>query len=240
MHMPIHPRTRPHHGYGFTLVELLVVITIIVALAAMAMLGMPKIIERGRKVQALAQFKELAVGFAGFESENNRPLIPYEQRVAGQDTLYSVPGGKFSNGIVVAVLGGSGGKHAYRVVDFKVKDVNPREEIYMVFKYAENKSNGVGRDGVYYDPWGRPLMMAVNAFKSTNPNAVLVDANPTTPGKNDSQLDTLGLAVYSDTKPRNESYVIWTYGKDGKKGSEESKGKKLPPYRGSDDVVSWQ
>jgi hypothetical protein len=53
-------------------------------------------------------------------------------------------------------------------------------------------------------------------------------------------LDTLGLAVYSDTKPRNESYVIWTYGKDGKKGSEESKGKKLPPYRGSDDVVSWQ
>jgi prepilin-type N-terminal cleavage/methylation domain-containing protein len=225
---------------GFTLVELLVVITIVVTLAVMAMVGLPGFIDRGRKVQALAAFKDLAVGFAGFEAENNRPLIPYEQRVAGQDTLYGVPRGKYSNGIVVAVLGGASDNLAYRLVDFKIKDINPKEEAYMRFKFATTKVNGVGPDGVFYDPWGKPLMFAVNAFKSTNPGAVLVELNTTMPGKNDSRLDTQGLAEYSDTKPGDDTYVIWSYGKDGKKGSETTKTKKLPRYQGSNDVVSWK
>jgi prepilin-type N-terminal cleavage/methylation domain-containing protein len=238
--MQFHLRPKLRHAHGFTLVELMVVITIVAVLATMAMIGTPKLIDKGRKVQALTQFRELAVGFAGFEAENNRPILPYEQRVAGQDTLYGVTGGAFSNGILVAVLGGTDSHLPYRVVNFKVKDVNPKEEVYMIFKFAENKKNGVGRDGVYYDPWGRPMMFAVNAFKSTNPDANLVDNNTTTPGKNDLHLDTQGRAVYSDTQPREEAYVMWTYGKDGKKGGAESKGRKIPPYKGSDDVVSWQ
>ncbi|MCX6877868.1 MAG: type II secretion system protein [Verrucomicrobia bacterium] len=238
--MSVPSRIHPRPAHGFTLVELLVVITIIGVLATMAMVGMPKFVEKGRKVQVLAEFRELAVGFAAFESENNRPLIPYGQREAGQDTVYGNKGGEFSNGIVVAVLGGVGENLPYRVVDFNVKDINPREEVYTVFKLADKKKNGVGADGVFYDPWGRPLMFAVNAFKSSNPNAVLVDVNPTNPGKNDSRLDTMGLAEYSDTKPRDEPYVMWTYGKDGMKGGEESRGKRIPPYNGSDDVVSWK
>jgi len=34
--------------------------------------------------------------------------------------------------------------------------------------------------------------------------------------------------------------VIWTYGKDGKKGNGDTKGKRLPVYQGSGDVVSWK
>lgn len=231
---------QPRRGRGFTLVELLVVITIIAVLATVSILGAPKLIDRGRKVQALTQFRELSVGMAAFESDNNRPLIPYEQRVAGQDTVYGDVGGEFSNAIVVAVLGGTGENLSYRPMDFKVKDVNPKEEVYMIFKTAEKNKNGVTANGVIHDPWGRELMFAVNAFKSSNPNAILVENNTTTPGKNDSRLDTKGLAVYSDTQPREQSYVMWTYGKDGKKGGEESRGRKIPPYSGSDDVVSWK
>jgi prepilin-type N-terminal cleavage/methylation domain-containing protein len=240
--MQAYPRFRrcPRPAAGFTLIELLVVIAIIGAMATMAMVGAPRFIEKGKKVQALAQFKEMAVGFASYEAENNRPLIPSEQRAAGQDTVYGDKGGEFSNGIVVAVLGGVSEGLPYQVMDFKIKDINPKEEVYMVFKLADKKKNGVGSDGIFYDPWGKPMMFAVNAFKSTNSNAVLVDFNETNPGKNDSRLDTKGLGEYSDTKPRDESYVMWSYGKDGVKGGQESKARKLPPYNGSDDIASWK
>ena len=238
MHSQLESRHRPAHG--FTLVELLVVIVIIGVLAGIAMVETPKFINKGRKVQALTQFKELALGFGAFDSDNNRPLIPRDERIAGQDTVYSTPKSKYSNGIIVAVLGGTSESLRYKIVDFNIKDINPKEEVYMTFKVSDKKTNGVGSDGVYYDPWGKPMMFAVNAFKSTSQNAVLVDFNATTPGKNDSRLYTYGLAEYSDTKPNEESYVVWSYGKDGIKGSTKEKGRKLPPFDGADDVASWR
>lgn len=109
----------------------------------------------------------------------------------------------------------------------------------MSFKPVDKKANGVGPDGALYDPWGKEWMIAVNAFNG--PNQELVDENKTTPGKNDKVLDTAGLAVYAETKPREEAFVMWTYGKDGKKGVVEAgrAKKQQPPLKGSDDVISW-
>jgi type II secretory pathway pseudopilin PulG len=215
-----------------------VVITIVGVLATIGMVGAPKFIEKGRKVTALAQIKDLSVGFASFEAENNRPMIPQQQRSQGLDTVYGNTKGEFSNGIIVAVLGGKSESLSYKVMDFDIKEITNKEEKYLTFKLADKKKNGVGPDGLLYDPWGREWMFAVNAFNS--PDSELVEINPNTPGKNDSILDTQDLAVYSDTKPRDESWVMWSYGKDGKKGGEEAKAKKIPPYNSSDDVASWK
>jgi len=233
-------QSRPRQPRGFTLVELLVVIAIIGVMATMAMVGMPRFIEKGKHVQALAQIRDLTVGLASFDADNNTPLIPHDQRAAGQDTVYGEVNGEFSNGIVVAALSGMGENLPYHPVACDVKDINPKEQVYMIFKLAEQKKNGVTSDGLFNDPWGRQWMIAVNAFKSTSSNSELVEKNTTTPGRNDSHLDTKGLAVYSDTEPRDQSFVIWSYGKDGKKGGEESRGKLIPPYDGSDDAISWK
>ena len=69
----------------------------------------------------------------------------------------------------------------------------------------------------------------------------LKDINENNPGKNDKHLDTAGLADYSDSKPSDQPFVMWTYGKDGKMGNTESGGgkKSKPKLKGSDDVTSW-
>lgn len=225
---------------GFTLVELLVVITIIGALATLAMVGVPQFIDKGRKVNAMSQIRDVKLGFETFETENSgRPLVSSERREAGLDTVYGTGKGiEYSNAIVVAVLGGKGERPGREVEDIDVRDYCRTEGKYMSFKPADKKASGVGPDGVLYDPWGKAWMIAVNAFNG--PNQELVDVNQTTPGKNDKLLYTDGLADYAETKPRQEAFVMWTYGKDGRKGSSEDvKSKSLPPLKASDDVASW-
>lgn len=227
------------HPRGFTLIELLVVISIIGSLAAIAMVGVPKFLDKGKQVSALSQIKDLTLGFANFEAENgNRPLVPTDRRNEGLDTVYGNKGGEYSTAIIVAVLGGKTANQPPSVAEVDVMDFCRTEGKFMAFKPTTKMANGVGSDGVLYDPWGKPWMIAVNA--KNGPNEQLVDYNKTTPGKNDGFLDTAGLAVYGDSAPRDQDYVIWTYGKDGKMGSGKSERKdKRPLLKGSDDVTSW-
>lgn len=222
---------------GFTLVELLVVIAIIAILATVVMVGVPRWMDQSRKVTALTQMKEMRLGFAAFEAENGRrPLLSEERRKKGEDTVYGVKGGKLSNAIVVSVLSGEVVGRSPATEDLKVEDYCKKVEKYASFKPATKGRNGVGDDGVLYDPWGTEWMIAVNAFNA--PGQDLVDFNKSNPGKNDKFLFTDGLAEYADSKPTDQEFVIWTYGKNGKMGSGE-KVKGGARLQGSDDVVSW-
>lgn len=113
--------------------------------------------------------------------------------------------------------------------------MNPNFEEYIIFTRSPDKKNGVFEkegdplDGQLYDAWGRTLMIALNVPPySTDKNN----------GLNDQWLDTTDLATYSDTFPREESFVTWSYGRDGVKGT-AGKAQGSNPYRGSDDVISW-
>ena len=78
--------------------------------------------------------------------------------------------------------------------------------------------------------------MAINGFKSNNDGEALVDFGG---GRNDRRLHTWRLAEYKETKPRDQSYVFWSYGKDKKKGNNGATVGAIVSYRGSDDVISW-
>jgi prepilin-type N-terminal cleavage/methylation domain-containing protein len=221
---------------GFTLVELLVVILIIVVMAVLVAAGASRFIENGRKVKAMAQFRDFQVGMSLFETDHMKPPIPQSKRDTGWDTIYGDPGGNYTNQFLVAALAGEDKDFPYKGENFSSKDVNPRNESYMTFPYAPDKKGGVGDDGKLYDPWGGEIMVAINGFKSNQSNSVLVDFNN---GQNDRRLHTWGLAEYKETKPKNESYVFWSYGKDMKKGKAAPNNQMVVPLKGSDDVISW-
>jgi len=225
----------PSINRGFTLLELLVVIVIISVLAVLATLGTSRFIENGRKVQAIAQFRDLQIGMTSFEVDYQKPLIPRSKRDTGWDTIYGDPGGIYTNQFLVAALAGEDKDYPYGGDNFSSKEVNPRAESYITFPYSPDNKLGVGSDGKLYDPWGREIMVAINGFKSTNGQDTLVDFNN---GQNDNRLHTWGLAEYAETKPREQSFVFWSYGKDGEKGRGESDNG-TPPLAGSDDVISW-
>lgn len=221
---------------GFTLIELLIVIVIIATLAVLSTYGANRFIESGRKVQALAQFRDFQVGLTLFESDYRRPPIPRSKRETGWDTIYGDPGGNYTNQFLVSALAGDDKDYPYKGENFSTSEVNPRGESYMTFPLATNNKQGVGTDGKLYDPWGREIMVAINGYKSNNDADVLVDFND---GRNDNRLHTWSLAEYSETKPRDQSFVFWSYGKDGKKGKGTPNASGKIPLAGSDDVVSW-
>lgn len=221
---------------GFTLVELLVVVVIIAVLAAVGFLGASSFIEKGRKVQAMAQFKDFQVGMKMFELDYTKPPIPKSKRDTGWDTIYGDAGGNYTNQFLVSALAGEDKDYPFKDENFSSRDVNPRAEAYMVFPFSAENKNGVGKDGRLYDPWGSEVMIAINGFKSSNPNDTLVNFNN---GRNDRRLHTWGLAEYSDTRPREEAYVFWSYGKDKKKGKNGAAPNAKIPLAGSDDLISW-
>ena len=221
---------------GFTLVELLVVIAIVAVLASLTFFGTTRMIEVGRKAKAMAQFRDFQVGMTLFEVDYQKPPIPKSKRDTGWDTIYGDPGGNYSTQFLVSALAGEDKDYPYKGENFSSKEVNPRNEAYMVFPLAPDNKGGVGPDGRLYDPWGGEIMVAINGFKSNNPGDALVDFNG---GRNDRRLDTWGLAEYKETKPKDQSYVFWSYGKDRKKGENAKSFGDVVPLTGSDDVISW-
>ena len=226
---------QPIFSRGFTLVELLVVILIIIVMAALVTIGTNRFVENGRKVKAMAQFRDFQVGMSLFEGDYQKPPIPQSKRDTGWDTIYGDPGGKYSNQFLISALAGENKDFPYVGENFSSSDVNPRNESYMNFPFAPDKKGGVGSDGKLYDPWGSEVMVAINGFKSTYATS-LADFNN---GQNDRRLHTWGLAEYKETKPKEQSYVFWSYGKDKKKGKKAPNNQNVVSLSNSDDVISW-
>ena len=227
------PTLHPQSAKGFTLVELLVVITIVAVLALISFMGASRFIEKGRKVQAMAQFRDFEVGMTMFVADYQKPPTPQSKLDTGWDTIYG-DGGNYTNQFLISALAGEDKDYPFKSGEtFSSKGANPRGESYMTFPFNAENKNGVGKDGKLYDPWGREVMVAVNSYAQAG--ATLVAFNN---GQNDKRLHTWKLAEYKETKPNEQAYVFWSYGKDGKKGRGANPGD-VVSLTNSDDVISW-
>ncbi len=225
---------RPHASRGLTLVELLVAVAMLLVVAALAVAGAARHIEKGRKAQTLAQFRDFQLGLTAFEIDYQKAPIPESKQWDGYDTVYGNPAGFYHNGFLVAALIGESKDFAYDGETFRVDDVNRFKQSYVQFPFKADKKAGVGPDGNLYDPWGGEIIVAVNGFKGKGFD--LTDFNN---GHSDRRLYTWGLAEYTDTMPRDQSYVFWSFGKDHLKGNHGASPSAVVPYAGSDDVISW-
>ena len=71
MKIPENPRSK-----GFTLVELLVVITIIITLAALSLAGFGKMRTAGDRAAAVSTMRQLAIANMGYSTDNNGQFVP--------------------------------------------------------------------------------------------------------------------------------------------------------------------
>lgn len=212
------------HRHGFTLVELLVTVAIIIVLAAIAVVASQRVILAAEKVTCQNTIREINVSLGAYETDWLRPPLPEVKDT--WDTIMGDPNGLYSTEPLVAVL--TGGDPVWEETDgnsFDMSALNPNKTVYLDPATINDEKGGLHSDGKLYDPWGRELMFAFNSKRQSREFAN---------GFQDKILHTWGLAEYKEVKPRYEPWVIWSYGRDGLIGKDG-----VNTFAGSDDVKSF-
>lgn len=211
---------------GFTLIEIMVVIAIIGLLTLMAFVVAQRVILGSQKVVCTNLMRNISVGLEAYDVDYNKPPLPDVKK--DWDTILGDPGGLYSTSALVSVLtGGEDSEWAENDGNFyDLSKLNPSRTVYLEMNELTSvKDGGLGKDGKLYDPWGQELMIAFNSrIKGQDSNG----------GYRDEILHTWGLAEWAESKPAYQNHVMWSYGKDKKKGvGDEAR------FRGSDDVKSF-
>ncbi|MBL9114078.1 MAG: type II secretion system protein [Verrucomicrobiaceae bacterium] len=144
MKTPTHSSRRP----GYTLIEILVVVSIISLLAAMTNSAIQTVLIRTRAAKVATDLKDLVVGISMFTMERSRVPVPPGFQSEEPFPLHE-------GSPVLAVLLG---ENRY--------GLNASETVYISPKPGSNGAGGlVGNTGSYgyMDPWGQPYYLVVDA-----------------------------------------------------------------------------
>ncbi len=181
--------------HAFSLMELLVVITIILILSAILLPAGHTVTKTMRKVEAQKTASELRTGMVNYFSEYKRfPNISGGS--SGGDTVIQTDG---STGLLTALLGIGGSA--------STQSINPRGTQFFSAKTAKSD----GRKGIWasggshklYDPWGGYYFVQ---YDSDYSNAMTV------PSRTGSGTEE----IYS-------SVAVWSYGENGELGGPSGK-----------------
>lgn len=224
------------HRKGFTLVELLVVVAIIMALATLIFAGIQRASMKANQTACMNTIRDVTNGLSAFIVDRNMPPVPETRKEgAERDYVCGDYSNLFPNDYIVAVLEGEDTSFSYDGGELQTRFANPTLNEYTKLARTPKKVNGVydkpqdQQEGQLFDPWERTIMIAINVPPFVDENSA---------GLKDKWLHTDGLAVYPDSEPREESFAVWSYGKDGKRGTDGASLQKNL-LRKSDDVTSW-
>src|SRR4029077_19484358 len=182
---------RPSDERAFTLIEILVVMTLIAILVGIGVPAFTSVMEQARKTQAKNEEQQIVAAVNAFYTDYGKyPLVTADTTLTGTSTP--------SNGDLFFTLRAvSGGANAGNVI-------NTRAIVFIqppVSKDQTTPRSGIKTTtSVWYDPWGSPYNVMIDGDydnQLTNPYA---DTPP--PG---------GATLYLGV-------IVWSFGKNGRLG----------------------
>lgn len=225
----VHPQ-RQSPRRGFTLIEILVVISIIAVLAGLAFPVISGVLDRAKKVQAKSDLMQIVTAVKAYYTEYGKyPLATWEQSHdvtfasdSYQDQLFNV-------------LRANGSGRDNPTSTSPDDNQNPRRIPFLTVQDAKNPANPKGgivpnsastNRGMFVDPWGTPYVIRIDGNYDHTFN------NP--------------YASSAGSNPLREDAVAWSFGKDRLSTSTTTHldagagSGDLKAGTDSDDVVSWQ
>jgi type II secretory pathway pseudopilin PulG len=200
---------------AFTLIEVLVVITIIIILMAFLLPAFRGVQNQAKRTQAKNDLTQIVTAVNAYYTEYGK----YPVTTQGDDTQAIF---KADNSDVMYTL---------RAIAFGANAsdaLNPRKIVFISppdVKDPTNPRAGVASTGIYYDPWGKD---------ATKPESgvyhIAMDGN-----YDGTIANPYGNNNGAGTDPIRQGVIAWSFGSDGKLGNN---GDNI--FTNSDDVISWQ
>jgi len=210
--------------YGFTLIEMIVVILIIAALATLIMTGASSVFDRARKTQAKNDETQIVTAVNAYYTEYGK--YPMADANQGTDTLFgksnTAPGNEDIFNVLRAIATGVNATDVLnprKIIFFSGKDGGARpRSAFATVATTDTQGNPINI-GAFADPYGNAYMVAIDGSY----DGATVDSLPYTD------------VTYATGNTVRVGCFVESFGKDGKQGKA---GNKI--YSGSDDVLSWQ
>ena len=216
---------------AFTLLELLVVISIIAVLAGVLLPVSNSVMDSARKTEAKSTESQIVTAVKSFQTDYG--VYPNPAPGVASDKTWRNDTNQSLFSILRALDDATSSVNTRRIVYFEGKDVKTPSTPKSGFatQDASNTVSGITftvKTGGLTDPWGNGYYVRYDTGYS---DAVL---HPYT-NDGDAQNETSSTA--NDTL--HFGIIAWSYGKDGQKGNKNSTGT-APNYTYGDDVLSWQ
>ncbi len=232
------PGPKPSKATAFTLLELLVVISIIAVLAGILLPVTGSVMENARKTEAKSTEMQILTAVKSFQTDYGVYPLPAGTNTA-TDTTFDAESG--NNAALFAILRNTDTSatppNSRHTVYFEGKDVKNPDKPKSGFatkagsttiKSGSSTKTFATQIGTLVDPWGAGYSIR---YDTGYTDAVVHPYSDAGTSANDTAGATTGILRFG--------VIAYSYGKDGQAGNAGDTGT-APAYTYGDDVVSWQ